>query len=186
MLVYRRREPDNSSKIALQYNYKQVGRDLFFMLEHQRFRFFPCLREQPRKQSSALSPSSKYRLSYVGKHNKLFLVLFRIFLTAFPFENDSCQHSSSSPFPAGNHEYTFEDWRERTKKITGSAKTRSLSRKSPVFFFRISFSYNVFVLFSYSVWNQTLRHFVTMEIVPLKWKSFLLYASIPIPVYKPE
>ena len=30
MLVYRRREPDNSSKIALQYNYKQVGRDLFF------------------------------------------------------------------------------------------------------------------------------------------------------------
>ena len=31
-----------------------------------------------------------------------------------------------------------------------------------------------------------MRHFVTMEIVPLKWKSFLLYAPIPIPVYKPE
>ena len=47
------------------------------------------------------------------------------------------------------HEYTFEDWRERTKKITGLAKTtwtRSLSRKSPVFFFRISFSYNREVL----------------------------------------
>ena len=29
-----------------------------------------------------------------------------------------------------------------------------------------------------------MRHFVTMEIVPLKWKSFLLYAPIPIPVYK--
>ena len=81
----------------------------FFMLEHRRFRFFPCLREQPGKQSSARSPSSKYRLSYVGKHNKLFLVLFRIFLTAFPFEKDGCQHSSSSPFLAGNHEYTFED-----------------------------------------------------------------------------
>ena len=24
--------------------YKQVGRDLFFMLEHRRFRFYPCLR----------------------------------------------------------------------------------------------------------------------------------------------
>ena len=67
------------------------------------------------------------------------------FLTAFPLEKDGCQHSSSSPFLAGNHEYTFEDWRERTKKITGLAKTRS--GKSPVFFFRISFSYNVFVLF---------------------------------------
>ena len=92
------------------------------MLEHRRFRFFPCLREQPGKQSSARSPSSKYRLSYVGKHNKLLLVLFRIFLAAFPFEKDGCQHSSSSPFLAGNHEYTFEDWRERTKKITGLAK----------------------------------------------------------------
>ena len=86
MLVYRRREPDNSSK----YKYKQVGRDLFFffffffMLAHRRFRFFPCLREQPGKQSFARSPSSKYRLTCVGKHNKLFLVLFRIFLTAFP------------------------------------------------------------------------------------------------------
>ena len=52
MLVYRRREPDNS----LKYKYKQVGRDLFFfffMLEHRRFRFFPCLREQPGKQCSA-------------------------------------------------------------------------------------------------------------------------------------
>ena len=76
------------------------------MLEHRRFRFFPCLREQPGKQSSARSPSSKYRLSYVGKHNNLFLVLFRIFLTAFPLEKDGCQHSSSSPFLAGN---TFED-----------------------------------------------------------------------------
>ena len=117
------------------------------MLEHRRFRFFPCLREQPGKQSSARSPSSKYRLSCVGKHNKLFLVLFRILLAAFPFEKDGCEHSSSSPFLAGNHEYTFEDWRERTKKITGLAKTRRLSRKSPVFFFRISFSYNVFRTF---------------------------------------
>ena len=161
------------------------------MLEHRRFRFFPCLREQPGNDTSSRSPSSKYRLSYVRKHNKLFVVLFRIFFTAFPFEKDGCQHSSSSPFLAGNHEYTFEDWRERTKKITGLAKQgvcrESLSRKSPVFFFfefrfRIMLSY----FFSFSVWNQTMRHFVPMEIVPLKWKSFLLYAPIPIPVYKPE
>ena len=111
------------------------------------FVFFPFLREKPGKQSSARSPSSKYRLSFVRKHNKLFLVLFHIFLTAFPFEKDGCQHSSCSPFPAGNHKYTSEDCRERTKKITGSVKTRSLSRKSPVFFFGISFSYNVLVLF---------------------------------------
>ena len=99
MSVYRRREPDNSSKIARRYNYKQVGRNLFFMLEHRRFRFFPCLREQPGKQSSAHSPSSKYHRSH----------LFRIFLTAFLFDKDGYQHSSRSPFPAGNHEYTFED-----------------------------------------------------------------------------
>ena len=78
------------------------------MLEHRRFRSFPCLREQPGKQSSVRLPSLKYRRSY-GKHNKLFLILFRIFLTAFPFEKDGCQHSSSSLFPAGNHEYMFED-----------------------------------------------------------------------------
>ena len=114
------------------------------MLEHRCFRFFPCLREQPGKQYSGRSPLSKYRLSYVGKHNKLFIVLFCIFHTAFLFEKDGLQPSSSSPFPAGNHEYTFEDWRERTKKITGPAKTRPLSGKSPVFFFRLSFSY-VFV-----------------------------------------
>ena len=136
------------------------------MLEHRRFHFFPCLREQPGKQSSARSPSSKYRLTYVGKNNKLFLVLFRIFLTAFPFEKDGCQHSSSSPFLAGNHEYTFEDWRERTKKITGLAKTRSLSRKSPVFFFRISFSYNVFVLFPF-------QFEIKQCAILLPWKLFL-------------
>ena len=138
----------------------------FFMLEHRRFRFFPCLREQPGKQSSACSPSSQYRLSYVGKPNKLFLVLFRIFLTAFPLEKDGCQHSSSSPFLAGNHEYTFEDWRERTKKITGLAKTRSLSRKSPVFFCRISFSYNVFVLFPF-------QFEIKQCAILLPWKLFL-------------
>ena len=33
-----------------------------------------------------------------------------------------------------------------------------------------------------------MRHFVTMEIVPLKFRSSILqlYAPIPIPVYKPE
>ena len=136
------------------------------MLEHRRFRFFPCLREQlqPGKQSSARSPSSP-RL-YVGKRNKLFLVLFRIFLTAFPFEKDGCQHSSSSPFFAGNHEYTFEDWRERTKKITGLAKTRSLSRKSPVFFIRISFSYNVSYFFPF-------QFEIEQCAILLPWKLFL-------------
>ena len=123
MLVYRRREPDNSLKIARPYNYKQVGRDLFFlMLEHRRFLFFSCLREQPGKQSSARSPSLKYCLSYVGKHNKLYLVLFCIFLTAFPFEKDACQHSSSSPFPAGNHEYTFEDMTRKNEEDNGEDK----------------------------------------------------------------
>ena len=63
------------------------------MLEHRRFRFFPCRCDKHGKQSSARSPSSKYLRSY-GKHNKLFLVLFRIFLTAFPFDKDGCQHSS--------------------------------------------------------------------------------------------
>ena len=33
--------------------------------------------------------------------------------------------------------------------------------------FRTSFSYNFFALFTFPVWNQTMRHFVTMEIVPL-------------------
>ena len=98
MLVYRRRESDNSSKIARRYNYKEVGRNLFFMLDHRRLRFFPCLREQPGKQSSARLSSSKYRLSYVGKHNKLLLVLFRIFLTAFPFENDGCNTTAGLHF----------------------------------------------------------------------------------------
>ena len=141
MLVYRRREPDNSSKIARRYNYKQVGRALFFsfffffMLKHRRFRFFPCLREQPGRQSSVRLPSSKYLRSY-GKHNKLFLVLFRIIPTAFPFEKDGCQHSSSSPFPAGNHEYTFEDWRERTKKLMRTAKIqkKSVEKVARIFF----------------------------------------------------
>ena len=44
----------------------------------------------------------------------------------------------------------------------------------------------LFRTFSFPVWNQTMRHLITMEIVPLKWKSFLLYAPVPIPVYKPE
>ena len=177
MSVYRRREPDNSSKIARRYNFKQVGRDLFFMLEHRRFPFFPCLREQPGKQSSAHSPSSKYHRSH----------LFRIVLTAFLFDKNGCQHSSRSPFPAGNHEYTFEDWRERTKKLRGWRRQKSVKKVARIFFSNFVLVYKyVFVLFTFSVWKQTLRHFVTMEIVPLKWKSFLLCAPIPIPVYKPE
>ena len=187
MSVYRRREPDNSSKIAVGDTTTNKWVWIFFYGGTSTFSFLSlslCC-EQPGKQSSARSTSSKYRRSY-GKHNKLFLVLFRIFLTAFPFKKDGCKHSSSSPFPAGNHEYTFEDWRERTKKITGSAKTRSLSRKLPYFPFEFRSRIKFSVLFSFSVWNQTIRHFVTMEIVPLKWKSFLLYALIPIPVDKPE
>ena len=159
MLVYRRREPHNSSK----YKYKQVGRDLFFYAGGSTFSFL------------SLSSWAAWKtifcaltfLTYVGKRNKLFLVLFRIFLTAFPFEKDGCQHSSSSPFLAGNHEYMFEDWRERTKKITGLSKTRCLSRKSPVYFFRISFSYNVFVLYF------PFQFEIKQCAILLPWKLFL-------------
>ena len=76
------------------------------------------------------------------------------------------------------------DEKERRRKCAWQRP--EVCRESRPYFFRISFSYNVFVLFTFSVWNQTMRHFVTMEIVPLKWRSFLLYAPIPSPVYKPE
>ena len=166
MLVYRRREPDNSSK----YKYKQVGRDLFFFLYAgaSTFSFLSLSSlEQPGKQSSARSPSSKYRLSYVGKHNKLFLVLIRIFLTAFPFEKDGCQHSSSSPFLAGNHEYTFEDWREKERRRQRGWRRQGVCRESRPYFsfelrFRIMFSY--FLPFQFEIKQCAIL---------LPWKLFL-------------
>ena len=54
--------------------------------------------------------------------------------------------------PHFSHRFSLRKGRLSTQQqITGSAKTRSLSRKSPVSFFRISFSYNVFVLFLFSL-----------------------------------
>ena len=41
MSVYHRREPDNSSKIAQRYNYKQVGRNLFLCWSIDVFVPFP-------------------------------------------------------------------------------------------------------------------------------------------------
>ena len=159
MSVYRRREPDNSSKIARRYNYKQVGRDLFFfMLEHRRFRFFPCLLEQPGKQSSAHSPSSKYTTAATCSAS--FSPLFSLTRTAV--NTAGALHF----LPVTMNTRSKTDEKERRSNAVG--EDRSLSRKSSVFFFRISFSYTS--MFSYFLPFQfEIKHCAIL----LPWKLFL-------------
>ena len=143
MSVYRRREPDNSSKIPRRYNYKQVGRDLFFfMLEHRHFRFFPCLLEQPGKQSSAHSPSSKYTTAATCSAS--FSPLFSLTRTAV--NTAAALHF----LPVTMNTRSKTDEKERRSNAVG--EDRSLSRKSSVFFFefrsRILVCFRTFYLFS--------------------------------------
>ena len=138
------REPDNSSK----YKYKQVGRDLsffFFYAGASTFSFLslsswaawktifcalafvevpPQLRRKAQQTIPRLVPHLSHR---------------------FPFEKDGCQHSSSSPFLAGNHEYTFEDWRRERRRQRGWRR-QGVCRESRPYF---SFEFRFRIMFSY-------------------------------------
>ena len=149
MLVYRRREPDNSSKIARRYNQKPWVGTFLFLLEHRRFRFLPCLREQLGKQSSARSPSSKYRRSY-GKHNNIFLTLFRISALHFLLVTMNTRSKT--------------DKKER-RRCCGR-RIQEVCRESRPYFFRISYSYNVFVLLPF-------QFEIKQSAILSPWKLFL-------------
>ena len=79
-------------------------------------------------------------------------------------EKDGCQHSGRFKFPAGIHEYTFGDWRGRTKKITRSTKTTSLSREPPVILTSFSYNFSPFLPF---------RFVFKPCAILLPWKLFL-------------
>ena len=157
MSVYRRREPDNSSKIARRYNSNKWVGIFFFMLEHRRFRFFPCLRKQP---GNNLLRTRLRRSTTAATCSASFSPLFSLTRTAV--NTTAALHFLLVTMNTRSK----TDEKERRSNAVG--EDRSLSRKSPVFFFRISFSYTS--MFSYFLPFQfEIKHCAIL----LPWKLFL-------------
>ena len=142
MSVYRRREPDNSSKIAQRYNYKQVGRDLFFLCWNidvfVSFLVFVSslennlLRTHLRRSTTAATSSASF--------SPLFSLTRTAVNTAAALHFLLVTMNTRSK----------TDKKERRSNAVG--EDRSLSRKSPVFFFefrsRMLVCFRTFYLFN--------------------------------------
>ena len=163
MSVYRRREPDNSSKIARRYNYKQVGRDLFFYAGTSTFSFLSL-------SSWAAWKTIFCALAFVEVPPQPLVPHLSHRFSLWQGRLSTQQPLSISCWPMNTRSKTDE--KERRSNAVG--EDRSLSRKSPVFFFRISFSYAS--MFSYFLPFQfEIKHCAIL----LPWKLFLSMKVVP-------
>ena len=165
MSVYRRREPDNSSKIARRYNYKQVGRDFFFLCWNidvfVSFLVFVSslennlLRTRLRRSTIAATCSASF--------SPLFSLTRTAVSTAAALHFLLLTMNTRSKTDAGTNE-----------EVTRLAKTEVCQESRPYFFFPISFSYagmlSYFLPFQFEI-----KHCAIL----LLWKLFLSMKVVP-------